>query len=295
MKKVLSTIISIALVLTMVFALSACSEVEYGSKVQRMKMVLEYKDADGNTVERTVQIKLYTNLAPETTAHFIKLAESGYYDGTCIANLQSGWMEFGGYKYVDGALTACDKDVETVKGEFAKNGWLNNPLKASNVGALIMKRNYSLDSDTVSAYDTAKATVIMTTSTVSKFNSTEYCYFGLVCNDDESYTETSDSTTTTKTSLDGLKALASNYRENEDGVTVYYYETTGEYYSMKKYTDDDGTSHTDYYKGLELTEENKLEDEAYDDFNEIKGDSQKSCFLLIVPYTQITIKSIKKA
>ena len=64
---------------------------------------------------------------------------------------------------------------------------------------------------------------------------------------------------------------------------------------MKKYTDDDGNSKTEYYKGLELTDENLLEDEALEDFNKIRNDTQKSYFLLTVPYTKITIKSIRKA
>jgi len=295
MKKTLSLIMSLTLVFVLVTSLSACSEVEYGSKVQKMKMVLAYTDADGVETERTVQIKLYPNLAPNTVADFIDLAEKGYYDGTVVSNLQSAWFEFGGYKYENEKLTRCDGDAQTIDGEFSANGWMGNPLKSSNVGALIMKRNPSLDTDTKSAYNTAKTTVIITTSSTSKFNSTEYCYFGLVVNDDENYTETdSTSATTTKTSLDACKALSS-FRENEDGVTVYYYETENEYYSVKKYTDSDGVSQTDYYKGLELTEENLLEDEAVEDFLDIQSDSQKNCFLLLVPYTRITVKSIRKA
>lgn len=298
MKKKLTIFVSLILVLVLMFSLSACTEVEYGSKVQRMKMVLTYTDAEGTEVERNVTIKLYKNLAPLTVEHFIKLAEEGYYDGTVVSNLQSNWFEFGGYKYDEnGKLAACDQDVSTVTGEFSLNGWLNNPLKSSNVGALVMKRNYSLDTDTKSAYDTAKSTVIVTLGSVSRFKTTEYCYFGLIDNEAESYTvtdSTSDSVATaSKTSLDACKALP-DYRENDDGVTVYYYETTGEYYSMKKYTDD-GNSKTEYYKGLELTDENLLEDEALEDFNKIRNDTQKSYFLLTVPYTKITIKSIRKA
>ncbi|MBP5177281.1 MAG: peptidylprolyl isomerase, partial [Clostridia bacterium] len=228
MNKKLTSILALALTLVIVFSLAACSEVEYGSKVQKMNMVLSYADADGNTVERTVKIKLYENLAPKTVAHFIDLAQKGYYDGTVVSNLQSGWFEIGGYKSVNGVFEACDKDVATVEGEFSVNGWLNNPLKSSNVGALIMKRNYSLDTDAVHPYDTAKATVIVTTASASKFNSTEYCYFGLVVSDDDNYVVTSADTEYKKTSLDACKALA-DYRV-KDGATVYYYELTGEYY-----------------------------------------------------------------
>jgi len=294
MKKKLSVFISLLMVIALVFSLSACAEVENGSKIQRMKMVLTYTDANGEETERTVQIKLYQNFAPKTVAHFVKLAESGYYDGTVVSNIQSGWLEFGGYKSENDKLVAYGNDVETVDGEFSLNGWLGNSLKTSNVGALVMKRNYSLESDTKSAYNTAKGTVIVTLASGSKFKSTEYCYFGLICSDDECYTVTEDSATAKKTSLDAVKALA-DYKENADGITVYYYETTGEYYSMKKYTDDSGTSVTEYYKGATASSENLLEGDELDDFNDIRNDSQKNCFLLTVPYTKITVKSIKKA
>ena len=295
MKKKLSILVSLLMVFALVFSLSACAEVENGSKIQRMKMVLTYTNANGEETERTVQIKLYQNFAPKTVEHFVKLAEAGYYDGTVVSNLQSGWFEFGGYKYENDKLAAYGQDTETVDGEFSLNGWLGNTLKTSNSGALVMKRNYSLDSDTKSAYNTAKGTVIVTLASGSKFKSTEYCYFGLICDDDECYTYTDDSATTTKSSLDAVKELA-DYRENDDGITIYYYETTGEYYSMKKYTDDSGSSVTEYYKGATQTAENLLEDEALDDFKkDILNDNQNNCFLLTVPYTKITIKSIRKA
>ena len=71
MKKFISLIIALALSLTLIMSFSACAEVENGVKIQRMKMTLEYTDADGQSVERTVQLKLYLNNAPKTTARFM--------------------------------------------------------------------------------------------------------------------------------------------------------------------------------------------------------------------------------
>ena len=231
MKKILSILLALVMSSVLFVSLSACSEIEDGSKIQRMKMVLEYKDADGVATERTVELKLYLNFAPRTCENFIKLAEEGFYNGVVVSNLQTSWLEFGAYKYVDGALTRCDGDKQAIKGEFSKNGVKGNPLMVSG-GALIMKRNYSLDTDTESAYDTAKTSVIVALTSLSKFNSSEYCVFGKICTDDEAFSYTSDSETVTLTSLKVLNGL-NDYITDSEGVKTYYYEPDGSYYCTK--------------------------------------------------------------
>ncbi len=291
MKKIISFFVSTLLIAVMAVSLTGCSgEIEQGSKIQRMNMVIEYLDAESNTlVEKTVQLKLYLNHAPQTTAHFMELAESGYYNGVCISNVQSSWLEFGGYTYADDKFTAKEYTGETLKGEFAKNGWTGNPL-TTTLGSLIMKHDYPSDEDKTHVYDTAKATVIITLGSVSTFESSKYCVFGMVCNEnseanannDGSYKEVVD-----KTSIDIVSDLV-DYNE-KDGVRTYYYEKDGKFYSSKF---DEDENKTLYYNGTEINEANLIEGTELETFND-NFDKNRNYFLL-VPYTKIVIKSITK-
>lgn len=286
MKKIISFFVSILLIAALSVSLVGCSEIENGSKIQRMNMVLEYLDAEENTVvTKTVQLKLYLNYAPETTAHFMKLAEEGYYDGVCISNIQSSWLEFGGYTYDGDDFVEKEYTGSTIKGEFAKNGWSGN-LLTSSTGALIMKHDYPSDTDTEPVYNTAKATVVIALGSVSTFESSKYCVFGMVCNENSELKDGEKEKE--ETSLGIIQGLAS-YNENEDGVRTYYYEKEGKFYSSK-YDDEEGE--TRYYVGTEIEPENVIEGEELDEFKKNFADDRN--YFLLVPYTKIVIKSITK-
>ena len=291
------------LVLAATVALVGCDEVENGSKITRMTMTLEYTDAEGTATTRNVELKLYHNYAPKTVENFINLAKQGFYNGVCISNVQSNWLEFGAYKYVNGAFTRVDGNVTAIDGEFSKNGWLGNPLLSSS-GALIMKRDYSVDTNANQVYNSAKSTVILALGSVSKFNSSEYCIFGKVVNDDEAYTVSAseeNTSATSKTSLDACKALTS-LAETEDGVKTYYYENYGttdaegnkreggvysEFY-CSKYDEDEGV--TKYYKGATVNAENEITDENLETLKDML--TEESYAFLVLPYNTVTIKSI---
>ena len=68
---------------------------------------------NGNTYE--VEYKLSRSDAPQTTQHFIDLADAGYYDGTCIHNYTSTAMYGGGYTFEDGELKEKDYFAEVTK------------------------------------------------------------------------------------------------------------------------------------------------------------------------------------
>ena len=67
--------------------------------------------------------------APTTVSHFIKLAESGAYDGSYFNRVQAGFVLQGG---------AGAKDTSTIKGEFASNG-VSNDIKHEK-GVISMAR-----------------------------------------------------------------------------------------------------------------------------------------------------------
>lgn len=68
--------------------------------------------------------ELYPQFAPDTVANFTELAESGYYDGTYIYEVEKGIHFGGGSKYSDKPFSEdYDKEREMVGPEITKNLW----------------------------------------------------------------------------------------------------------------------------------------------------------------------------
>ena len=88
----------------------------------------------------TIKAELDGDAAPITVANFLKLAESGFYDGLTFHRVIDGFMIQGGDPKGNGTGGA-DK---TIKGEFSQNGVEN---KLSHVrGTLSMARSQDMDS-----------------------------------------------------------------------------------------------------------------------------------------------------
>ena len=88
----------------------------------------------------TIKAELDGDTAPITVANFLKLAESGFYDGLTFHRIIDGFMIQGGDPKANGTGGAD----ETIKGEFSKNGVEN---KLSHVrGTLSMARSQDMDS-----------------------------------------------------------------------------------------------------------------------------------------------------
>jgi len=70
----------------------------------------------------TIKVELDADIAPITVTNFIKLAESGFYDGLTFHRIMSGFMIQGG----DPLGTGNGGSNEFIKGEFSANGVQNN-------------------------------------------------------------------------------------------------------------------------------------------------------------------------
>ena len=79
-------------------------------------------------------------VAPITVTNFVKLAQSGFYDGLTFHRIISGFMMQGG----DPTGTGSGGAPEKIKGEFAANG-VDNPQSHVR-GAVSMARSQSMDS-----------------------------------------------------------------------------------------------------------------------------------------------------
>ena len=68
-----------------------------------------------------IELELDEGSAPVTTANFIKLAQSGFYDGLTFHRIMDGFMIQGGDPKGNGTGGAEEK----IQGEFEKNGFAN--------------------------------------------------------------------------------------------------------------------------------------------------------------------------
>ena len=87
-----------------------------------------------------MSFELYPDVAPKPVANFVKLAESGFYDGLTFHRIVPGFVIQGGDPLGNGTGGASER----IKGEFAQNGW-NNPI-AHERGVLSMARSSAPDS-----------------------------------------------------------------------------------------------------------------------------------------------------
>jgi len=78
----------------------------------------------------TIEVKLEPDSAPVTVDNFIKLAESGFYEGLTFHRIMEGFMMQGG--------APKNEEAETIVGEFTLNGYLNQ--LSHTRGAISMAR-----------------------------------------------------------------------------------------------------------------------------------------------------------
>ena len=88
----------------------------------------------------TINAELDGSAAPETVRNFLKLAESGFYDGLTFHRIIDGFMIQGGDPLGNGTGGA----EETIRGEFAQNG-VNNPISHVR-GTISMARSADMNS-----------------------------------------------------------------------------------------------------------------------------------------------------
>lgn len=149
MKKVLSIL---AMILTAT-ALTACSG---GSDTPSIATPEPAPTPDRELVKNTINatitledgdeilLELYPDLAPETVANFVELAEDGFYDGTIFHRVIEGFMiQGGGYNE-----NLKEQKADTIKGEFAANGFENS--LAHDRGVISMART-NMDMDSASS------------------------------------------------------------------------------------------------------------------------------------------------
>ena len=114
----------------------------------------------------TITVELDQESAPITTANFVSLAESGFYDGLTFHRIIEGFMMQGGDPNGDGT----GGSDETIVGEFTDNGY-DNDLSHTR-GAISMARS--------SDYDSASSQFFIVHEDSSASLDGQYAVFGYV-------------------------------------------------------------------------------------------------------------------
>ena len=124
MKKIISLILAIAMMLTLILAMCSCGETNACA-------YLTERDIEGREiyfVEMSVKncgkmvILLDATTAPITVENFLSLVKDGFYDGLTFHRIMEGFMIQGGDPDGDGR-GGSDK---TIFGEFQSNGYKND-------------------------------------------------------------------------------------------------------------------------------------------------------------------------
>lgn len=137
----------------------------------------------------TIKIELYPELAPQTVANFVTLANRGFYDGLTFHRIVKDFMIQGGDKEGTGQGSATLKDLKddgedtayTIKGEFIANGVEKNKLKFEE-GILGMARSdYTSYSSTLAeeSYNSGSSQFFIMTKSTTSLNG-YYTAFGKV-------------------------------------------------------------------------------------------------------------------
>lgn len=136
----------------------------------------------------TIKMELYPELAPETVANFVTLANRGFYDGLTFHRIIKDFMIQGGDKEGTGKGSASISDLKddgedkaySIKGEFIANG-VDNKLKFDE-GILGMARSdYTQQSPTLKeeSYNSGSSQFFIMTKNNASLNG-KYTSFGKV-------------------------------------------------------------------------------------------------------------------
>ena len=152
MKRFISLFLSVILLTSSLFSLSACKGKEDKKEGSDANFIdisdLNFTPEDGKCYAviavkdfGKIVVELLPDYAPITVEHFINVVNSGFYSGTTFHRILSDFMIQGG------APKSGSASVSPIVGEFYANGYTYNTLSHSR-GVISMARTGVMDSAT---------------------------------------------------------------------------------------------------------------------------------------------------
>lgn len=189
MKKVsnIITIIVLILIIALIAGVSYGYYQKINMEVKNPVVTMEVQDFG------TIKLELYPEMAPETVANFIALAQNGFYDGLKFHRVVDGFMIQGGDSNGDGtgAPKLSDLGIQVseeedreycIKGEFLANDYKKNTIKHEEGVISMARADYTQDysaSLTTESYNSAGSRFFIMTAENSSLD-TYYAPFGKV-------------------------------------------------------------------------------------------------------------------
>lgn len=177
------TIIVLILIIALIAGVSYGYYQKINMEVKNPIVTMEVQDFG------TIKLELYPEMAPETVANFIALAQNGFYDGLKFHRVVDGFMIQGGDgtgapKLSDlGIQVSEEEDREyCIKGEFLANDYKKNTIKHEEGVISMARADYTQDysaSLTTESYNSAGSQFFIMTASNSALD-TYYAPFGKV-------------------------------------------------------------------------------------------------------------------
>ena len=128
------TIIALIVIVVLIGTISFGYYKKVTMEVKNPIVTMEVKDFG------TIKLELYPEMAPDTVANFIALANHGFYDGLKFHRVVKGFMIQGGDSNGDGTGSPSLSDIQdgisgendkayNIPGEFIANGYDKNNLE----------------------------------------------------------------------------------------------------------------------------------------------------------------------
>lgn len=165
----------------------------------------------------TIKVELYPDIAPNTVANFIKLANNGFYNTSTFHRVVKDFMIQGGSPNGDSTKSPTLKDLDSskeeeeyvIKGEMSANGFTKNTLRHEEGVISVARADYTSLSSTLAkeSYNSGNSQFFIMTKNTPSLNG-GYTAFGKVIEgldivhkieNVELATETSESGEVTKT------------------------------------------------------------------------------------------------
>ncbi len=175
-------IIAIVLVIVLIGALCYSYYKKFAKEVKNPIVTMEVEGYG------TVKIELYPEMAPNTVANFIRLANRGFYNGLTFHRTIPDFMIQGGDKLGTGTgtpklsdiLDNVEEDKEyAIKGEFVANGYTKNNLRHEEGVISMARSDYSTYGFVEEGYNSAGSQFFIMTKDTSTLNGL-YAPFGKV-------------------------------------------------------------------------------------------------------------------